>query len=54
MSGKSIEHSTLGFLTMNPVEGDAFGVIDSSEFRNPETILKALEWRVNLVRAIYT
>lgn len=46
MKGKEIIYDTIKFLTIEPVEGNK---LEEVSFSSPSTILKALEWRVNLL-----
>ncbi|EAS04704.1 peroxisomal acyl-CoA oxidase (macronuclear) [Tetrahymena thermophila SB210] len=49
MKGKEIKYPTIKFLTVEPVEGQKWDAKEVAQFRNPENILRAMEWRVNLL-----
>lgn len=49
MKGKPCKYETISFLTLEPVEGHKWEATEVSQFKNPELLLKALEWRVNLL-----
>lgn len=49
MKGKKCLYPTIEFLSIDPAEGITWEATNVQPFRNPDTLLHALEWRVNLL-----
>ena len=49
MKGKPCKYDTIAFISMEPAEGQTWEATNMEEFRNPEFLIHALEWRVNLL-----
>jgi acyl-CoA oxidase len=49
MKGKPCKYDTIAFISVEPAEGQTWEATNVEEFRNPEFLIHALEWRVNLL-----